>query len=84
MMKKMLLVLVMVSLPIAAQASSKQDKKRAEIQEMRTEVLNQLYAEKPEAKAQVEGSEGLSLPFSGSEQANICELTCSFRGISSP
>ena len=61
MMKKMLLVLVMVSLPIAAQASSKQDKKRAEIQEMRTEVLNQLYAEKPEAKAQVEGSEGYAV-----------------------
>ena len=61
MLKKLLVVMLLVAVPVAAEAASKQDKKRAKAQDMRTEVLAQLYAEKPGAKDEVASSEGYAV-----------------------
>ena len=60
MLKKVLFVALMVSIPTAALAKS-DDKKREEIQEMRQEVLTNLYAEKADAQAEIAASKGYAV-----------------------
>ncbi|WP_339864091.1 YSC84-related protein [Paremcibacter congregatus] len=60
MLKKIILLIALTAVPFAASAKSA-DKKRAEILEMRQEVLTRLYSEKPEARDMVKSAEGYAV-----------------------
>ncbi len=61
MFKRVMIVALILALPSAAWGASKQDKKRAEIQEIRQEVLTQLYVDKPSAEAEVAEAVGYAV-----------------------
>lgn len=60
MFKRILFLALVISIPTAALAKS-DDKKRADIQEMRQEVLTKLYAEKPDAQSEIADSKGYAV-----------------------
>jgi len=60
MLKKLILIIALTIVPVSAMAKSK-EKKRADILEMRTGVLNQLYENHPEAKDMVTEAEGYAV-----------------------
>lgn len=60
MFKKIILIIALTIVPISAMAKSK-EKKRAEILEMRTEVLTQLYEIHPETKKMIKNAEGYAV-----------------------
>ena len=60
MFKKIAATLIMVVLPFTAQAELS-DKNKRETQEMRQEVLTQLYANNPEVKDLIAGAEGYAV-----------------------
>lgn len=61
MFKRILILLIVTSLPVTALAASKSDRRRAEILETRDSVLADLYADKPGAAAEVQGGEGYAV-----------------------
>jgi lipid-binding SYLF domain-containing protein len=60
MLKKAILIIALTLMPAVAMAKSSAQK-RAEILEMRTEVLNQLYENHPEAKVMVKNAAGYAV-----------------------
>ena len=60
MIKKISIFLLLVGLPISANAKSAEED-RQEIREMRSEVLAQLYQNNPEAKDRIAGAEGYAV-----------------------
>ena len=60
MFKKLIATLIIVILPLTANAEMS-DKNKRETQEMRQEVLTQLYANNPEAKDLIAGAEGYAV-----------------------
>jgi|TARA_R110002096_G_scaffold415163_1_gene616636 lipid-binding SYLF domain-containing protein len=60
MFKKLIATLIIVILPLTANAELS-DKNKRETQEMRQEVLTQLYANNPEAKDLIAGAEGYAV-----------------------
>ncbi|MCF8473806.1 MAG: hypothetical protein K9G26_03840 [Emcibacter sp.] len=60
MIKKIIFIIVLIMIPVLAQAKS-DEKKRVEILEMRGEVLNQLYKNHPEAKNMIKRAEGYAV-----------------------
>ncbi|HPF48039.1 MAG TPA: YSC84-related protein [Emcibacteraceae bacterium] len=60
MIKKISIFLLLVGLPISANAKSAEED-RQEIREMRSEVLAQLYQNNPEAKDLIAGAEGYAV-----------------------
>ncbi len=60
MLKKIILIFALTIVPLSAMAKSK-EKKRAEILEMRTEVLAQLYQNHPETKKMIKKAEGYAV-----------------------
>lgn len=60
MLKKLILIFAVIFIPFTAMAKSK-DKQRADILEMRAEVLEQLYDNHPEAKGMIKDAEGYAV-----------------------
>ncbi len=60
MFKKIILIIALTIVPISAMAKSK-EKKKAEILEMRAEVLTQLYSNHPETKRMIKNAEGYAV-----------------------
>ena len=60
MLKKIILIIALTIVPLSAMAKSK-EKKRADIIEMRTEVLAQLYENNPETKSMIKDAEGYAV-----------------------
>lgn len=60
MLKKTILIIALIIMPVTAVAKSA-EKKRADILEMRTEVLNQLYENNPETKDMIKKAEGYAV-----------------------
>ena len=61
MFKRVFILLVIASIPVSAMAASKSDKRRAEIIEMRDEVLSDLYKHSSSAKSEVKSSIGYAV-----------------------
>jgi len=60
MFKKIVVLIILSCLPVTAMAKSA-EKKRAEIIEMRSDVLTELYENKPEAKNMIKSAEGYAV-----------------------
>jgi lipid-binding SYLF domain-containing protein len=61
MLNRVLVVLLVATLPTAVLAASKTEKKQADIRQMQQEVLTKLYSEKAGTKAEVAGAEGYAV-----------------------
>lgn len=60
MLKKIILIIALITIPISAMAKSTEEKK-ASILKMRTEVLAQLYGNHPEAEDMIKKAEGYAV-----------------------